>query len=278
MLLDGHIHIYNEGMDKAAFSSSLERGHIDGGIVISLAPRAFPLLSCPVSNRLRLENLMAWCDGCQWRFPFYWIDPMEPDAEIQVDDAVAAGVMGFKVICGHYYPSDRRAMKIFTRIASQGKPLLFHSGVLGDGQPMSSQYNTPLGFEALLSISGLRFALAHIAWPWCDELFGVYVKIASACAKQPERSVELFIDTTPGTPNRLFRRDALGKLLSLERNIGNRVFFGTDCHIEHYDPDWFERWHRMDADIVAEMGFPDALIQNMYGRNLLSFVGITEEA
>jgi hypothetical protein len=44
MFLDGHLHTYEAQRDKALFSSTLTRGHIDGGIVISMTPHAIVFL------------------------------------------------------------------------------------------------------------------------------------------------------------------------------------------------------------------------------------------
>ena len=89
--------------------------------------------------------------------PVYWIDPTEEDAPRQVELAAAAGVVGFKVICGNHYPGDPRAMKTYERMAQVHKSVLFHSGILWDGKS-SSRYNRPSEFEDLLPIAGLTFA------------------------------------------------------------------------------------------------------------------------
>ena len=63
-------------------------------------------------------------------------------------------------------------MEVFRTISQADRPILFHSGILWDGKP-SGPYNHPAGFESLLEVDGLRFCLAHISWPWCDELIAV---------------------------------------------------------------------------------------------------------
>ena len=54
MILDGHIHLGDGRRDPAAFMERLEKAGVDGGVVISLPPAAFPSIaaSAPVSQRL----------------------------------------------------------------------------------------------------------------------------------------------------------------------------------------------------------------------------------
>lgn len=122
MILDGHIHVLDLTEDRDGFLKKLGHAEINGGLVISLPPPAFPFVA------------------------------------------------------------------------------------------PSSQYNRPSEFEPLLEINGLKFSLAHISWPWCDELIAVYGKFLNAYAGNPDHSVEMFIDITPGTPP-IYRQEVLTKLL-----------------------------------------------------------------
>ncbi len=115
-------------------------------------------------------------------------------------------------MCSRFYPGDSRAIKVYKAIAERRKPILFHSGILFDGQD-SSRFNRPFEFEALINIEGLRFALAHISWPWHDECIAVYGKLLCVRNSRPGVMDEMFIDTTPGTPA-IYREEVLTKLLS----------------------------------------------------------------
>ena len=68
-----------------------------------------------------------------------------------------------------------------------------------DGKP-SGPYNRPVGFESLLEVQGLRFCMAHVSWPWCDELVAVYGKVLNGYTNRRDLTVEMFVDITPGTP------------------------------------------------------------------------------
>ena len=189
--------------------------------------------------------------------------------------AVDGGAKGFKIICGHHYPGDERAMPVLRRIAAAKRPVLFHSGILWDGKP-SSRFNRPAEFEALLEVDGLKFALAHISWPWCDECVAVYGKFLNAYSRRPDLSVEMFIDLTPGTPP-IYRKEALAKLLTVGYDIENNLIFGTDCCANDYNVAWTKKWHVRDRGIYHKLHVPRPAVRNIFGGNLRRFLGLTAE-
>ena len=273
MMMDGHIHILNHSKDRTGFQKELRSAGINGGLIISLPPPSFPAVAPSAPPLDRMNNVLFWCTTMKDLYPFYWIDPMEDDAEDQIAMAVEKGTMGFKVICDRYFPGDKRPMEIFSIIAKTGRPILFHSGILWDGKP-SSQYNRPSEFEPLLGIGGLRFSLAHISWPWCDELIAVYGKFLNAYASNPDHPVEMFIDTTPGTPP-IYRREALTKLFSVGYDVENNVIFGSDCCTDPYNAEWTRQWIERDKNIFHELGLEKDTMDAIYAGNLKRFVGVS---
>ena len=274
MILDGHIHIMTDKRDHNDLAGRLKKAGVDGGMIISLPPAAFPDLAPSTSPAERLDNLFFWTEPSDNLYPFYWIDPTEPDAADQVGRAVERGVNGFKVICNHFFCGDERAMPVFKVIAQAEKPMLFHTGILWDGLP-SSRYNRPSEFEALLEVDGLKFSVAHISWPWCDECIAVYGKFLSAYSIRPELSVEMFIDLTPGTPP-IYRREALTKIYTIGYDIENNVIFGSDCRADKYDSDWTTEWINRDNEIYKDLGLDQSIIDKIYGENLKRFLGISK--
>ena len=274
MRLDGHIHITSDDINIEDFSAKLSRAGMDGGVLLSLPPDS--LFRIYTGNKKltaqdRLDNLFTWVNGNPLLYPFFWIDPMEPDAEEQVKLAVEEGIKGFKIICSNFYPGDPKALKVYHEIARAQKPILFHSGILWDGE-FSSRYNRPAEFEALLNVDGLKFALAHVSWPWHDECIAVYGKFLNAYGKRPDSSVEMFIDMTPGTPP-IYREEVLTKLLSVGYDIENNLMMGTDNIINEYNTEWAIEWVERDTSIYKKLGVDEKIHDKVFCENLKRFVG-----
>ena len=277
MILDGHIHINAKTPDRQSFLQGIEKAGICGGTVLSQSPQCFRKdapISTSESAKQRLEGLLQRTAGDPNLFPFFWIDPLEEDAEDQVDTACKAGVLGFKVICDRYYPYDPRPMEVFRKIATTGKPILFHSGILWDGK-FSSIYCRPAGFEALIDIKGLKFSLAHASWPWIDECIALYGKFLNAESGEGP-STEMFIDITPGTPE-IYRRELLTKLYTVGYDIENNIVFGLDCSFDTYADVWANKWLKIDNAIYNDLGINKAHVDKVFSGNLLRFVGACDQ-
>jgi predicted TIM-barrel fold metal-dependent hydrolase len=269
MIFDGHIHIFDGSDNQREFSRKLRLAGIDGGLLISSPPFVFRNLGSPSE---RLERLFTWCESGANLFPFYWVDPLADDALDQVGMAVERGVLGFKVICNSYYPGDERVLPIFRKIAEYQRPILFHSGVLGDLTP-SAKYNRPIDFEKLLEVEGLRFCLAHMAWPWCDELIAIYGKFLNIRRRKPDFSVEMFIDTTPGTPP-IYRRQALTNMLMAGYDVTQNLIFGSDCNVHDYNVEQAKEWIARDQAIFRDLDIAEDVVANIFSENLKRFLGI----
>jgi len=271
MILDGHIHIATRGGDREDFARRLRAAGVGGGMIVSLPPPAFRAIAETGSADERLDSLFWWAETDAELYPLFWIDPVEDDALGQVAAAVGRGVSGFKVICDRHDPGDARAMPVYDAIARAGRPILFHSGILWDGKP-SSMHNRPAGFEPLLEVTGLRFCLAHISWPWCDEAIAVYGKFLTARRRRSVPPAEMFIDITPGTP-RIYRREALTKLYTVGYDVKDNVIFGSDNHADSYGAEGVRQWIDFDGAILRDLGLPAQTLDALYCGNLRRFVG-----
>jgi len=270
MILDGHIHITHAEEGRDVLVELMRKAGVDGGALISLPPKCDQHRPHPIAAGERLDNLMWWCEAGENLYPLFRIDPMEHDAVEQVAIADERGVAGFKVLCGSYYPGDERPMKVFRAIAATDKPLLLHSGILWDGKP-SSKYNRPAEFEALLDVPEIRFALAHISWPWCDELVAVYGKFLNAVAYNQAVTAEMFVDTTPGTPP-IYRKEALTRLLTTGYDVSRNAFFGSDSTATDYGWSWTKEWIERDTAILRELEIPAETIKGIFSENLKRFL------
>ena len=241
--------------------------------MISASPPSYPDAAPLSSPEERLDELFFWTESGAELYPFFWIDPLANDANEQVDLAIDRGVVGFKVICSSYPPAPPQALETFQRIATAGKPILFHSGIRGDGQP-AALYNQPAQFEALLGVEGLKFALAHLGWPWCDELIAVYGKFLNAYSGHCDVSAEMFVDITPGTPP-IYREEALSKLLTVGYDVERNIIFGTDCRTNEYNASWAAEWIERDRRIYRGLQLSEEVVQGIFCDNLLRFVGVS---
>jgi len=271
-LYDSHIHIEDETADRDSFLNRINEAGLSGSVIISKHPAEFEDNQAVDDPIARIRNVMAFTEGPHKMYPFYWIDPLAKSAENQIEEAVDAGVYGFKVICDRFFPGDEIPMKIFRKIAGFNKPILFHSGILWDGKP-SGDFNRPLSFEPLLEVDGLKFCLAHISWPWIDECIAVYGKFLNTYTRRPDLSVEMFIDTTPGTPE-IYRKEALTKLFTIGYDVENNIMFGSDCNTGDYNVGWTKSWIERDTKIFQELGLTDEVIQKVFADNVKRFIGI----
>lgn len=272
MILDCHIHMTGNADSPEKFLQDLSAAGVDGGIVLSYYPPGFRGEKAEIGDsKKRLKQLMEFTAENPTLYPYHFIDPLEPDVLEQIDAAVAAGVSGFKAICSHYYPQDELPMRAWTRIGSHKMPLLLHSGILYNNSP-SANYNRPGNFEHLFHIEGLRFCLAHVSWPWCDELIAVFGKWNSR--KSPNKQgfpAEMYIDLTPGTPP-IYRKEVLTKLLTVGyKHLPRRMVFGTDAK-SAYDSEHVKSIIERDSAIYDELGVPSDVRDGIFSGNLLNFI------
>ena len=282
MIIDCHVHTnpaqtnFADIKFKEELLKRLDIAGIDKIVLFSYHPASFYRKECahgeifgkPIAPAEALSRVMDLAAFSGRIIPFFWIDPMEEDAFSQVDNAVAAGIAGFKVICNRHFPGDDRPMQIWERIAKTGKPILFHSGILYGNGPWS-QYNRPVGFEPLFDIPSLRFALAHVSWPWCDENLAVYGYWQSR-KNSGSTSSEMFIDTTPGTPH-IYRREVFSKIYSIGYDIENNLIFGTDCNTR-YSSSYVKEIFAMDNDALEYAKVSTEQREKYYWKNILRFL------
>lgn len=273
MILDCHIH-HNEICDTPElFVQKRRQAGVSGGILFSREPASFQNQKArPGESENRLKDILRYTEGQPDLYPFFFIDPLEDGAMEQVDMAVEAGIAGFKAICCHHYPQDSRAMKVWERIAQKDKPLLLHSGILYNDSP-SADFNRPGNFEHLFYIDGLRFAMAHISWPWVDELIAVYGKWNYWKLEAPSTRVtaELFVDVTPGTPP-IYREEALTKALTVGYpSFPSHLLFGTDAS-SRYDSARVARQIQGDRTVYQKLGLTEEEQEAVFSGNLLRFL------
>lgn len=267
-IYDVHTHLRSLDVDSSKIIERLDAANIYAANLFSVSPR----LS---DYEERIDSLLKITKNYPNRlFPILFIHPDEESLSSKIDDALARGVMGFKMICNNYYVYEDKCMKVLEQIAASGKPVLFHSGILWGGE-VSAKYNRPINWECCLKINGLRFSLAHCSWPWYDECLAVYGKFLNAYSKTGALSAEMFLDMTPGTPE-IYREDLITKLLTIGYDIKNNLLFGTDCTAETYNVDWCVKWQNIDNRIYDKLSVDEETRAKIYGENMKRFMGFTK--
>jgi len=199
---------------------------------------------------------------------FAWIDARWPTAVQELERAVELGMRGVKSIPNHWYPTDDCALALFAKMEELGLPGIFHSGILF-GFEDGSRFCRPAYYEALIHYPGVKFALAHISWPWVDECLAVAGRFRAA-TRDGEREMQMFIDLTPGTP-RIWRADALHKALIY---LGDAtLIYGSDISPAD-NGEWLRASVQRDQAIFRqELGLSAQAIERIMGGNLLRMLG-----
>lgn len=271
-IFDVHIHGRSKAPNPEKLIAEMDKAGVYGGCVFSAPPKEHPIdyYGGGSSYDERIDEVMGWCKGYEDRlFPVLWIHPNEKDILNIVHDAVKKGIVAFKMICFDYFIYEEKPMQVVREIAKIGKPIFFHTGILWDGL-VSSEYNRPLNWEALLDVEGIKFSMGHVSWPWVDECIALAGKIYHA--QGIGKDVEMFFDTTPGTPE-IYRKELLTKLYTIGYNVGDNVLFGTDNDVDEWNDAWALEWLERDRIILDELGVSKENREKLYYKNLLRFLG-----
>ncbi len=272
-IYDMHVHSHNVPAAPERLLSELAMAGVSGCCVFSNRPKQ---MSRDIGTDFeeRLAEITAWTRGYEDRlFPVLWIHPDEENLKEHIRVAVDAGVMAFKVICNNFYVGENKSMDMLAEIEKYGKPVIFHSGILWDGD-VSSNYNKPVNFEALIELKSLKFSLGHCSWPWIDECIALYGKFLNAMSRRD--CSEMFFDLTPGTPE-IYRDELFKKLFTIGYDVPNNIMYGTDCRVGKYQYDWTRRWLDIDTKLFDKYGIPEKMRQKIFRDNLFRFLGKTKD-
>ena len=256
-MFDAHIHYFYGKCDTPQeFLQKAAEGGVYGGNIFSTFPEK--RIGCADGDyrwQARLESILEYTSQTPNFNPFFWFNPLDKDSEKQIETAVESGIAGFKIICESYYPAD--CVPACKLISETGKPVMFHSGVLGESRDMlAAKYNMPSNFEILFSIKNLRFSLAHLGWPWMDDYMAMVAK--SCFTFDPEFNNRMFFDLTPGTPG-IYREECLRKLYLAGYKIKEFVLWGTDGQVNDYAPLLPRHWVRRDKEYMEKIGADAAI-------------------
>jgi predicted TIM-barrel fold metal-dependent hydrolase len=200
---------------------------------------------------------------------FAWIEPRLSGSGDQIRRATEEGIRGVKMIPMEWYPGGPEARAVYEVVQDLRIPLLMHSGILWGFNTDNSQYCRPVYYEALLDYPKIKFALAHMSWPWTDECLAVCGKFRAAQQQEPERIMQIFVDITSGAP-RAWKVDVMRKALIF---LGDDIFmYGSDCSNAE-DPQLLVRKLQEDLSILqTEVGVTQETQDKIFSGNALRFL------
>jgi predicted TIM-barrel fold metal-dependent hydrolase len=118
----------------------------------------------------------------------------------------------------------------------------------------------------MLEFPRIRFALAHIGWPWCEECMAVLGKVRACRRRKDMDPKQMFIDTTPGTPPSR-RREIMKMALLLAGE--DYLLFGTDNGALG---DRSRIVLQRDKKIFASLRTPKRAQNKIFGENAMKFL------
>jgi len=266
------VHIHTRGTEDAAkILKAMDQVGLERVVLFAVPPhRAKGAAAEKEPHRRVLDDIAKLVKADPDRLiGFAWIEPTLPDAVAAVDYAFTEkNLRGVKMIPNHWFPADERAQACYQKINEYGKPMLFHTGILW-GTSDTSQHCRPAFFEIMLHYPNIRFAMAHMSWPWTDECFAVCGKFRAAGGYKPE-NWRSYVDITSGAP-RIWKVEALRKALAY---LGDRqIVYGSDCSNAE-DPEALRPRLEEDRDILRECGASQETRQRIFTTNTLRWLGI----
>ena len=219
-IVDCHVHIMGEVQGAAPIIDAMDAGGVARMIVISQNERR--------SLERTRENLLAakaLCEQAPDRLtPLAWLEPtIEGMAGLAREALGGMGFAGIKIIPDHWFVHEERLEPWWELMNELEARILFHTGILYAHED-GSRFCRPVYLEKLLHYPNVRFAMAHISWPWCEECLAVMGRMSAAGNPQWQS----YIDITPGTPGHI-RKQAVFN--AVDFCGADRLMFGSDSSL-----------------------------------------------
>ena len=252
-VVDCHIHLSDQA-DASDVLGAMDANGVDRIIVLSKCERES--LGKTRENLLVAKGLF---EAAPERISaLAWVNPaIEGMADLAAEAVEGMGFTGIKIIPDHWYAHEARLEPFWDRMNQLGASILFHTGILY-GFEDGSRFCRPVYLEKLMHYPNIRFAMAHISWPWCEECLAVMGRMRAA-TRATGGHWQSYVDITPGTPAHI-RKQALASAIDF---CGpERVMFGTDGKLPGPMPRQGDHVAR-DLAIFDELGLDDAQKQRI---------------
>ncbi len=261
MIIDCHVHSRGDVTAEEVLAS-LDAQGVDRAVV--LAPSGNRAGAKVREHTDFIAKLASETGGRV--IPFAFIDCSYEGAVDEVERAVAEkDIKGIKIIPDHWYPWSDECQKVYEKVQEMGVPILFHTGILwsyGD----TSRFCRPCEFEIMMEYPKVRFAMAHIGWPWTDECLAVAGKIMHMRRGRKLEGPQAFVDLTPGTPP-IYREEAVRRALAY---VGeDLLLFGSDGRAGGSGNRVLER----DKELFEQMDLSQETQDKIFYKNTLVWLG-----
>mgnify|MGYP001772879229 CR=1 FL=1 len=233
------IHVHSSGRERP---EEIEKAFDESGVekiaLISFHPHLLKDIWTPISveefkeSIKHVSRLQKELRGRIYGFAF--VDPRmvgEINELIKIVEWALTDqeLVGVKMIPAGWYPYEAKLHPLYERLEELNVPILFHCGISW-GFPDSSRFCRPVYFEALMKFKKLRFALAHICWPWIDEALAVggrfLYPFKLGLLTTQYRRPQIIFDISSGAPL-IWKIDALQKAITY---LGaEMMIYGSDC-------------------------------------------------
>lgn len=291
-MIDCHVH--SLGKEKAdEVVNAMDRVGVDKAIIFAPYPGRSPLpgmfgngLDSKTTEYMQFSSLgvnqeaqkksTMFISNLQTETPdriiaFAWIEPRLKNAVQNVEEAISKfKCKGIKLYPDHWYPYEPRFFPVYEKIQELNVPILFHSGS-SYAMKDSSRFCRPCNYEVLINFPRLRFALAHISWPWtdeCIELLGRFRANLRYGKDERAKEMQMYIDTTPGVP-KFYRKEVFKRALAYGKSIEDYIIFGSDTTLNK--PLNFQNAKdvaEMDEDMIRELGYSEAVVKKIQNKNI----------
>lgn len=297
MIVDCHVHLEWKNLggsgDAENILRAMDKAGVDKVFLFSPCPYEYEIKNYVIFKENQekqgesIEKVAKIVAKNQERLiGFAWIDPLLPNAKNEVERAIIDyRLQGIKMIPNHWYPYEERIFPVYEKIEELKVPVIFHSGILHTFSD-SSRFCRPTFYETLLHFPGIKFALAHMGWPWTDECIATGGRFRAAkeeaqCLRKdmveeqnkgeaPVGECQMFIDITPGTP-RIYRTEALRKALVYLSE--DRLMYGTDATTTPGGMRVLKQFLERDKRIFSEeLGLSSEAQEKIMGKNAMKFL------
>jgi predicted TIM-barrel fold metal-dependent hydrolase len=134
------------------------------------------------------------------------------------------GIRGIKMVPDRWTTEDEEALALLQALARLGMYVVFHAGIFMDER--SSSFCRPTFYEAVHRVEGFHGQLAHLGWPWVDEMVALLMMESFHREPNPEDPWQLKADFSFGPPPD-WRVETL--LKALDSLPPDQLVYGSDA-------------------------------------------------